>query len=1290
MAAASSGQPAGQDVPPRISADLIDPPTQRLYLVSLFVGLQSYKIYQLCRSSLPLTVLESLASASLISDGTLTRALYLLGLTNDQGEEAALPSLITWILLDLVFCLVIVPLLRIPRLRPALLHRAAACGLLCFIDFAFLGNYTLSTLLAFFVPGTLSSIFDYRVGLSETRVRLSTVMGTPQSHLEGQKTVRILAFATARFEPLAKSYCLSSEQASASLPIEFNNTVPAYLQYSVAPFDGSEQKSLYNITASELISPSSTGRTYDDLDDDDEWSERPAQRAARQPVRAKQTKIYHLKVPQTGLIRLERILDRHDVDIRLPDKHSPLLIVQCPQASFAPLQARASRPRLHDDEHLCEGQQTQYDVHVRGVAPLSVSYRWQSLSTAKQQEHIGKDRSKTLKLESLVQPGSPAHNLLARSDYRWAEPQQLTVPIKLTTTHAGIFEYSLDTVTDALGNRLDIASQRERSTAKGNLEVRKMTVYAPAQISFLGCDDEPARLLRGRSTSLNLQIEDGTDAPWTIRIAYTPEAGATAKSRAWDLTSSERNKRFAVSDPGSYDIVSVKGSHCPGAVLLPSTCRVIDQPAPSANIVFERIRDDCAGEIGIRVKADLTGVPPFNLHYRTLRDGRVISTKSQRILRSREEINLQPDTPGSYTYEFDRLDDRHYSDIRLSASVAQTVHSLSSARFTGPGDRVLWSCQAGETLETNVELSGVGPWSLKYGLRSGQTSQREFVAKDIKAASHILKIPLPADALVSGNRLVISLISVTDARGCQRSLTVPDVNIEIKTTNPVASFAVTAGEANVKIRAGDSASLPIRLSGEGPWTVEYRHSESKGPPRKAIFRSHNADLLVDMRGSYELVSVRDQHCPGTIDRSHAKYGVEFLPRPAVRAIEGSSAASNGSVILPPVCEGTGDAFQLQTEGQYPLELAYTIQGPGSHKESKTVQAAQQVATIMLDTSFAGHRIYTVTSVSDTLYIKPRADGVKSPVPGIGKPLRYEQDVLKRPDAIIKVDADKQFCAGQSISSMPGLTVHFSGQAPFEATFEVREEGQTVPDTFTVDDIRTSEWAVDLPYPFDRPGRHLVALKSVSDATGCRRDDLGTRSEVAAAGAISKTIIVAESAAIKAVQAQRDHCVGDVLDYVLQGAAPWTITTEFNGKRTTVTTRKPLLSRLAESPGNFSIVDIAHKGSSCKSTQKGLQKIIHGMPIARVDAGSVDIREGDEAEVIFTFTGTPPFAFTYIRSAGKGRRRRVEETHTITGLMESTYTVYTSLEGTWEVTYVADAFCAYPQRPVSSDTLLLKD
>ena len=109
---------------------------------------------------------------------------------------------------------------------------------------------------------------------------------------------------------------------------------------------------------------------------------------------------------------------------------------------------------------------------------------------------------------------------------------------------------------------------------------------------------------------------------------------------------------------------------------------------------------------------------------------------------------------------------------------------------------------------------------------------------------------------------------------------------------------------------------------------------------------------------------------------------------------------------------------------------------------------------------------------------------------------------------------------------------------------------------------------------------------------------------------------------------------------------------------------------------------------------------HGAFLASDDAFSC---VGDQAEIVFTLIGEPPFTFTYQRaelSTKKGVPGKVLETHTVSGVTTKEYSVFSALEGTfplffastlhepfslivieflgtWTITFVSDKYCRYP-------------
>lgn len=433
---------------------------------------------------------------------------------------------------------------------------------------------------------------------------------------------------------------------------------------------------------------------------------------------------------------------------------------------------------------------------------------------------------------------------------------------------------------------------------------------------------------------------------------------------------------------------------------------------------------------------------------------------------------------------------------------------------------------------------------------------------------------------------------------------------------------------------------------------------------------------------------------------------------------------NGSLVRPPVCEGVDDTAAVTFSGQAPFVLAYDVveEGSGSgtgiivgaadnskRRISQELQSLQRHAQFELSTATAGHRVYEFTGMSDATYTSLSKDSLVSPADST-KPhlVRLEQDVLARPTAMF-VDHDRKhvFCVKDSlkVSQAHSPVLRLQGQAPFHVEFEVTPDGSHQSQRYSDVVVKSNSWKLELPHTFAEPGPYTIFLRKVVDATGCER------SISRGAKGASVRLEVAEIASIAAVQPQADHCVGDSIDFVLQGASPWTVQYEFEGKKQKVANKESRFSRVAEQPGQFKILSVAQcvrsccrlpglltanvdclrnnsHQDSCKSIVTDISKTIHPLPRARVQKGNTyieNIREGDQAEIVFEFDGTPPFSFTYTKSApaapaGKGKKAaaaQVLETHTITEVETKRYSIFTQSEGTWNVVSVQDRYCAYP-------------
>jgi nucleoporin POM152 len=123
--------------------------------------------------------------------------------------------------------------------------------------------------------------------------------------------------------------------------------------------------------------------------------------------------------------------------------------------------------------------------------------------------------------------------------------------------------------------------------------------------------------LIGSEAQLSISTNDADvlDAPWEISLSYKPptsdDTSTARRFYPWKKTlatiGSRRELDVRASAPGEYTILGVKGKvraiticfkttdpsfqWCPGDVLAPETCTVVEKPKPTAEIEWKKIHE---------------------------------------------------------------------------------------------------------------------------------------------------------------------------------------------------------------------------------------------------------------------------------------------------------------------------------------------------------------------------------------------------------------------------------------------------------------------------------------------------------------------------------------------------------------------------------------------------------------------------------------------------------------------------------------------------------------------------
>ncbi|KZV76955.1 hypothetical protein PENSPDRAFT_597464 [Peniophora sp. CONT] len=1256
--------------PPLIPESYIDIPTQRLYAISLGACIQAIKVFDFVRY--------------LFSSFT--------GGAPQYGRK--------WAFVDLLFC-VGLSYLRIPRLNYA---RAMVClqivGLWV-LDGLLFGGIELHLLGGDGAHDAATDRVEY--GSSSS---FSSILSGPlallgfesyadrDSHLQGQHTVRMSPISTAYLNPYGAAYCLESPSSTILVPLLLNNSNPTAVQYSITPLGYAEGKGMKIVhktvgirelkaieaartSTMQLVKHSSSADSeYDEYDDEDDAVPDDA------PRLQKSQSLIHIQISQPGTVELQTVQDTSGVDARVVYPSS-VAIAPCPRAQFTSddILAHGESVKCAASDAAAKAVNVDLSLRIAGVPPLSL--KWYKEVNGRQEYSMVEG----------IEDGHAPHRVGASGP---AAPQTVVVPLAVQARALGTHIYALDSVTDALGNTVLLG---ESSTGHNQNDTfpasntgstaRTLHVLRRPAAAFSGCSPaRPSHVKIGGTTGLILSASqaDAEDGPWDMVVQYVPPADDPRRAKGWTKTlqtaGNKRNLQIEADAPGTYTLVDVKGRYCEGDVLAPETCPVAEIPKPSAEIDWRGIHE-CSGDTGVEASLLLHGKAPFHIYYTMQRNKEPARELVKAYQNTRGELLLQPAQSGDYTYTFTHVSDANYQKVPLPGpSINQVVHPLAGANIVH-ANRPINSC-AGESVEVEVEFKGIGPWSLDVQLVGLKESKTLNFAK-IESARHKLRIPVPDRINKNGGSFDISLRSVEDSSGCRRTLTVPGVTVNVRRIKATAKFYGKPGERLVTTLDYEKASLPLRLTGEGPWQLKYRNMEKPEVFETAKLSSANDHLSVRGHGTYEIVEVYDSQCPGEIIMGESTYDVAWVPRPSAKLSEdtpGQLERWNGSFILPPICEGANSHVDLDLTGRAPFQILYNIargeNGGTRVLDQPMFNSIQPRTRFQLVTSDPGRILYEVKQVGDTAY--PLAQHKDSVIPRAYRPL-FEQQVLQRPEARFRTPDRLSYCLYDPFTPLEQYstegTVALEGTPPFSLTLSVKNiaSGDVYTESVTVNSY---SWRLDLPsYTFKSVGHHVITIESVSDAAGCEQTPTHPRERTI-------SVDVAESAAIVPYDRREHFCAGETAQFQLEGIPPWTVGYKINSKQHTQSVSASPFALQLSNPGDFAVTSIAHQHARCRAAVTDLAYTVHDLPSARVGQGRrifQDIHEGDQAEIKFTLVGEPPFTFTYQRSeppAKKGGRPgRVLETHTVSGVALNEYSIFSALEGTWTVTFISDRYCRYP-------------
>ena len=280
----------------------------------------------------------------------------------------------------------------------------------------------------------------------------------------------------------------------------------------------------------------------------------------------------------------------------------------------------------------------------------------------------------------------------------------------------------------------------------------------------------------------------------------------------------------SIQEPGLYTLLAVRTKFCDGEVLEPSTFMLTNPPEPDLSIVHDEIKDNCGKKvIGYRVGLELVGTPPFKVQYTVHQKGRKSSqVHTKEVDGVRGQMEFKPSEAGHYTYRFTEVSDAVYKGIsfgpqREDLELSHDIRPAASAAFIDPSARKR-AC-IDEPVSFDVHLQGEGPWGLDYEIVHNGRRTR-LSDSNIEDNRHTITTP----KLSNGGEYSIVLTGIKDVNGCKEALQ-QNAQVQVRHQRPKVAFGSVEGKRSLRTLEGKYVDIPLRLSGEGPWTVEYSFND---------------------------------------------------------------------------------------------------------------------------------------------------------------------------------------------------------------------------------------------------------------------------------------------------------------------------------------------------------------------------------------------------------------------------------------------------------------------------------
>lgn len=1252
---------------PVISESILDAESQKYYVWAIFILIQAWKFYDLylLHSSNYINLIDSDESAWINSFSFL---------------HPKLSFIFKYVFFDSLLILLI-PFLNIPNLT---LTPNFIIFLLCSINI-------LTVILTSFFSFTFSSIIysiyrtiipEKELAIMETYVDSNSIINQ-SDHFKGKKTIRYAPDSSIKINPFDQLFCIRPiYNDEIKLPIRLEST-----------YDLKSLQINYHDMNNDIIVLNYTLKDLKSFIVSDYYNS-PYIKYDPSVLAQNNVQILEIPIEKPGYYSIKSATDKKDKMIR--SFKSNTVIPVCPDAAFITKNSFTSDKcidQIVDD----------LEITLLGVPPFTLFY----------EEEIDGELSKLppIYIPHVEKIDSPLnskefkknkYSLKYLSDISWAKSYNITIPIgEKKLQKSGNCIYSIKTIIDGFGNTVSYNQNlNEQSTF--------YSFYSHPKLDISLQDPQPSvPILIDHEKYLNIKVKEikslSLESPLNVTFKYFPNENDESYqpetfSKLFDLNS-VNDLKIRVDKPGTYLIDQASSKHC-DCRLGPSSLNILTAKLPNMNVTLDPIIDNCVGTIGFKFNFDFVGNAPFSIGYKISKLDTNDSNKVLKLEKSGSIVSesttfeyiFKPSSEGSYAMEFTTLGDKFYkgkTHFEKGEYRYITYFKQKPKAYFNEYKKVdKLQCCHGATSKAKLHIEGKPPFNVTY----------DIISPDYDATSYSLKniyeneIDIITPKFFKGGDHILTLKSVRDSTSCDVEFKGQEIHIEVKNDVPQLSFQK---DEKFEIVKGKIFTVPLKTQSHDKIDLIYSFISLFDGSEK-ILKLNNFDPLNGLKlsneGKYKLISFKQGGCPGKITNDYS-IEIRYIPVPTLNIINENSGLKqfNSWFEKSSICQNQNDHVTFQATGSTPFIIKYDIKYPDGKIEEKVEQINNSKFILQLVTNIDGEFTYTIKNIYDSVYKEEILDTLERE-----NKYKFEQIMIKQPiyslpgAKFIDSSSKIQTCASllDEPSKLSPINVELEGALPISLKIDICSEYDGVLETVEFSNLDSHFVNLMDIYQNIDIGLYVLSIIQVSDANGCTLDEHSTSDN-------SFTIQVHDVPKIRHLVEESNqlsdfdvnsngnyYCVGDQITFMLNGIPPFMIEYEFNSVSQKVEIQGNYFKRRAPGPGFLNINSLSDSSAKgCKVeydelNRSDLKATIHDLPSVEIfqgDSIEEDIHEGEQIEIIFFLTGTPPFRLTYIRKE-LDDSTKIVETEIVEDIISNEYRILANLEGTYEAIEIQDRYC----------------